>query len=141
MKPWHTGYLLSALTGLLLLAGCSSTWVVTSWSDEPNRTSGFRKPLVVAVADKQIIRKKLEDEFVRELRATGVDAAQSYRTFPEEDLTPDTLKAKLPGTDRDSVLVVRFVDARTETVIVQGKPEVMTPGGGSGIGYYDRFDT
>ena len=143
MKTWHTGYILLALAGLLLLAGCSSTWVVTSWSDDPNRSSGFRKPLVVAIANKQIIRKKFEDEFVRDLRTMGLDAVQSYRMFPEEDLKPDTIKAKLADTDRDSVLVMRLVDVKKETVDVPARTDMYSSGGGySGVGYYNSgFDS
>ena len=129
-------------TILLLLAGCSSTLVVTSWSDNPNPSSSFRKPLVVAIVNKQIIRKKLEDEFVRELRASGVDGVQSYQMFPEEDLKPETIKAKLSDTDRDSVLVMRPVDVRTETASTPVVNDVYTTGRGySGSGYSERFDS
>jgi hypothetical protein len=135
-------YILLLLTGMLLLAGCSSTRVVTSWHDESYRSGVFKKPLVLALAKKEIIRAKLEDEFVRELRARGVDAVQSYKMFPEqEDLKADTIKEKLPGTDRDSIMVTHLVDVKKETVYVPERTEVYPTGFYARPGYYGRFGT
>ncbi|HTG80739.1 MAG TPA: hypothetical protein VL949_02280 [Geobacteraceae bacterium] len=129
------------LTCLLFLAGCSSTKIVTSWRDDSYRSGTFKKPLVLAIATKQVVRAKLEDELVRELRALGVDAMQSYRIFPEQEgLSADTIKAKLPGTDRDSILVTHLVDVKKETVYVPARTDVYPTGETMPL-YYDRFGT
>jgi hypothetical protein len=141
MNALKTGYVLLFLASLLLLAGCSTTKVVTSWHDDSYRSGALRKPLVMAIARKQVIRAKLEDEFVRELRAIGVDAVQSYKMFPElDELKADTIKDKLPGTDRDSILVTHLVDVKKETVYVPARTDVYPMGGAySRPGYYDNF--
>jgi hypothetical protein len=134
------GFLL-LLTCLLFLSGCASTRVTASWSDEAYRSGRFSKPLVLAIAQKQIVRSKAEDGFVQELRAIGVDAVQSYKLFPGMDeLRPDLIKAKLSGTDRDSILVTHLVDVKNETVYVQGRTDVYATGGGyGGPAHYNSF--
>jgi len=131
--------LLLLLTGALL-AGCSSTRIVTSWHDESVPSGTIKKPLVLALANKQVIRARLEDELVRALRASGVDAMQSYRVFPDLNAaTPETIKDRLPELDRDSVLVTRLTDVKTETVNVPAQTTVY-PGGGYAVpAHYDRF--
>jgi len=138
LKPRH---LLLLLTGLLFLSGCTSSRIVASWSDEAYRNGTFKKPLVLAIANKQIIRANLEDEFVKEMRAVGVDAIQSYRLFPGEDnLQPETIKAKLAVNNRDSILVMHLVDVKNETVQVPARTDVYATGGGyGGPAHYNSF--
>jgi len=138
LKPRH---LLLVLTGLLFLSGCTSSRIVASWSDEAYRNGTFKKPLVLAIAKKQIIRANLEDEFVKEMRAVGVDAIQSYRLFPGEDnLQPETIKAKLAVNNRDSILVMHLVDVKNETVQVPARTDVYATGGGyGGPAHYNSF--
>jgi len=141
MNIFHTCRLLLVLTSLLLLAGCASTRVVASWSDEAYRNGKLKRPLVLATSKKQIIRAKAEDGFVQELRAIGVDAVQSYRFLPGmEDLRPDLIKAKLYGSDRDSILVIHLVDVKNQTAYVPGRTDIYTTGGGyGGPAYYNSF--
>lgn len=134
--------LLLLWAGVLLLSGCSSTRIVTSWHDETVPNGTIRKPLVMALAKKQVIRAKLEDELVRELRASGVDALQSYRDFPDlSAATPDNIKARLAGLDRDSVLVTHLVDVKKETVNVPAQTTVYPAGGYTVPVHYSRFDS
>jgi len=93
----------------------------------------IKKPLVLALAKKQVIRAKLEDELVRELRAGGVDALQSYQVFPDlNETTPAIIKHRLPELERDSVLVSHLLDVKKEMVNV---------GGYTVPDHYGRFDT
>ena len=120
--------LLLLLTCLLFLSGCASTRIVASWSDEAYRNGQFSKPLILATSKKQIIRSKAEDGFVQELRAIGVDAVQSYKFFPGmEDLRPDLIKAKLSGSDRDSILVIHLVDVKMKPSMFRGEPMSTRP--------------
>jgi len=128
------------LTCLLLLSGCASSRIVVSWSDEAYRNGTFKKPLVLAIAKKQIIRANLEDEFVKEMRAVGVDAIQSYRLFPGEELQPEMIISKLAVNNRDSILVMHLVDVKNETVQVPARTEVYTSGGlYGGPAHYNSF--
>jgi len=125
------------LACLLILGGCSSTRLVTSWRDASFQGGQLRKPLVMAIVQKQIIRAKLEDEFVSQLRTMGVEAVQSYKFFPDQQgLDHDTIRARFPETGCDSVLVTRLVDVKKETAYVPGSTQVTSYGG---PGYYDNF--
>ncbi len=114
-----------------------STSLVTSWHDPSYRSGALRKPLVVALANRQLVRLKLEDELVRGLRGAGVDAVAGHTLFAQPQLDVATLRDKLPSTDRDSVMVTHLVDVRTETVVVPGEAELypMPPPD------YPRFDS
>jgi len=133
--------LLFVLTCLLFLSGCASSRIVVSWSDEAYRNGTFKKPLVLAIAKKQIIRANLEDEFVKEMRAVGVDAIQSYRLFPgQDDLRPEMIVSKLAVNNRDSILVMHLVDVKNETVQVPARTAVHTSGGlYGGPAHYNSF--
>jgi hypothetical protein len=136
----HCYRFLLLVIGMLFLAGCSSTRIVTSWKDESLPSGSFKKPLILAVASRQVIRAKLEDEFVRELRAIGVDAQQSYKVFPDlNGVSPDTIRDRFPDLDRDSALVIHLTTVKRETVDVPPQATVYPVGGYSGPGYYNRF--
>jgi len=118
------GFIVVMLTGFLL-SGCSSTRLVTSWHDPSLGTREAGKVLVIALAQQDSLRRKIEDEFVRQLATLGADAEQSYRIFPDEKLiTAETVKAKLPETGKNSVLVTHLVDIKRETVYVPATTEV-----------------
>jgi len=131
------------LVGMLApIAACTpSTALVTSWHDASYRSGALRKPLVLAVANKGVVRVKLEDALTRGLRGIGVDAVASYTLFPEKDLTAATIKDRLPSTDRDSVMVTRLVDVKRETVVVPAETEVYPLGVGGYPAYASRWDT
>jgi len=141
MKP-------SLYVKLFLLAGtvtifsaCSTTTLLTSWNDSTVKSYTLKKPLVVAIVKTPLIRKKLEDEFVKSFQKIGINALPSYTTFPEMgDLAPDAIKGRLPSLGRDSILVIRLLDVKQETVHVPARTDVY--GGpayyGSYGGYYSN---
>ena len=104
------------LIATMLLAGCSYSRIVTSWSDGDFQRGQIKKPMVVAIVQQNITRWRLEDEFVNNLRKMGVDAVQSYKTLPDlKGLTVDAVKAHLAETGSDGVLVTRLIDTKVET--------------------------
>lgn len=137
------GFISLVLAGFLL-SGCSATRLVSSWHD-PSLSAGWTgKPLVIALAKQNTLRHKIEDEYVRQLAVLGVDAEQSYRTFPDETkIVPEAVRAKLPEMGRDSVLVTHLVDVKKETVYAPSTTEVYPAGrwylGGNRPFYYNSF--
>jgi hypothetical protein len=124
-----------ALGGLLLgLAQCATTSAITSWHDPSFVSGSLHRPLVVALAKRPTVRVKLEDALVSALRNVGVDAAASYRVFPEAELSAGAIADKLPTTDRDSLLITHLVDVKTETY------ELATPSEAY-PGFADRWGT
>jgi len=117
--------------------GCSTTTLLTSWNDTTFQSYSLKKPLVVAIVKTPLIRKKLEDEFVKSFQAIGINALVSYNLFPNlGDLEPGTVQGKLPSIGRDSILVIRLLDVKQETVHVPARTEVY--GGGYGGRYGGR---
>ncbi len=117
---------LTLLAGFVgLVASCTpSTSLVSSWHDSSYQRGSLKRPLVVAAANQQIVRMKIEDELVKGLRAIGVDAASSHAMFPQPELSAATIRDRLPTTDRDSVMVTHLVDVRAETVVVPDQAEL-----------------
>jgi hypothetical protein len=104
---------------MLLLSACSYSRVVTSWRDDSLQSGQLKKTMVLVIVKKDVIRNRLEDEFVLQLQKLGVQAVQSYKTFP--DLTgvdAQQIKASLVAAGLDSVLVARLVDTKNETSYV-----------------------
>ena len=82
------------LVSLLLLMGCASTTVSGVWKD-PSYSGPMTSLMVIAIAEKPVTRKMFEDEFVRELKARGINAVSSYNEFPNlEDLKREEIRAK-----------------------------------------------
>jgi hypothetical protein len=126
---------------LTVFSGCATTTLLTSWSDSSAKQYSLKKPLVVSIVQKPLIRKKLEDGFVQRFREIGIEAVPSYTVFENiSALAPDPLKGRLPSLGCDSILVVRLLDVKQETVHVPARTDVY--GGpayyGSYGGYYSR---
>ncbi|MBP1729197.1 MAG: hypothetical protein H6Q56_1570 [Deltaproteobacteria bacterium] len=122
-----------------ILAGCSTTKIVVSWQDSTAPAQALKKPLVIAIVPKQLIRSKLEDEFVSSLRQLGVDAVASSTIFPEMlAVTPASVKAAVPSIGCDAILVTH----RQETVHVPARTDIYGSGGGyGGPAHYGSFDS
>jgi len=135
-------YLKLAIIAVMItvFSGCSTTTLLTSWNDTTVQSYSLKKPLIVSIVQKPLIRKKLEDSFVQSFKSIGIDALASYNLFPNlGDLEPGTVQGKLPSIGCDSILVIRLLDVKQETVHVPARTDVY--GGrpayyGSYGGYY-----
>jgi len=122
-----------------VFSGCSTTTLLTSWNDSTVPGYSLKKPLVVAIVKTPLVRKKLEDEFVKSFQKIGINALPSYTTFPElGDLAPDAVKGRLPSLGRDSILVIRLLDVKQETVHVPARTDVYG-GGFARPAYYGSY--
>jgi len=134
-------YLRLALLLIVITAfsACSTTTLLTSWNDGRVQPHTLKKPLVIAIVPKPLIRKRLEGEFVQSFKQIGIDAVPSYIAFEDfEALKPDSVKAKLPSLGCDSMLVIRLLDVKQETVHVPARTDVYARPAyyGSYGGYY-----
>ncbi|HEX7226801.1 MAG TPA: hypothetical protein VF353_03420, partial [Candidatus Binatia bacterium] len=72
------------LTAIFFSSGCASTpMLVSQWRNPAYESPSFKRIAVSCVDGHISIRRNCEDEFVAQLRAAGVDALPSYRSFPE----------------------------------------------------------
>ena len=107
------------VTATLFFAGCASApMLVSQWSN-PAYESSFFKKIVVSCFDGHIsIRRNCEDEFVAQLRASGVDALPSYRSFSEDAKLDETkLKKMAKEAGADGVLIIRSVSVEEQTEV------------------------
>ena len=109
-RTFRTLLLLSAP---LLLIGCASTRITSSWADP--RASGFKpkSAMVLVISPNEVTRRSGEDELAGLL--PGLHAAPAYRLLTEpvlkdKDATMKALKAK--GVD--AVILLRFAGVQRE---------------------------
>ena len=104
----------------LLVTACATTQPSAVWKD-PSYQGHPRKVMVVGVAKKSVTRRIFEDEFVRQLKAHGMDAIASYTVLPDE-LQKDhaAIADKVEQQGADTVLITRLVSKKTVKFYVPG---------------------
>jgi hypothetical protein len=111
MKPRAQRFFVAILFGsLMCLAGCStSTRLVSEWSNPGYAAPPFRRILVGGSGGgESAVRRNLEDEFVAQLQAAGLEAVPSYRYIPDEqNITDDALKQAAKQAGADAAIFVR----------------------------------
>ena len=107
------------LTAMLFFAGCASMPMLVSQWTNPAYESPYFKRIAVSCVDGHIsIRRNCEDEFVAQLRAAGVDALSSYRSFPEDAKLDETkVKQMAKEAGADGALIVRPVRVEEKTEV------------------------
>jgi len=107
------------LTILVLSAAgaCTTATLQNTWTDDAYARITLNNILIIGVVEPQHIRKFLEDEFVRQLKARGIRAVSSYTLLSEEAkeneetmLSDEELKVKVEELGIDTVLLSRFID-------------------------------
>ena len=107
------------MTTTLFFAGCASTpMLVSQWSNAAYESPFFRKIAVSCVDGHLSIRRNCEDEFVAQLRAAGIDALQSYRSFPEDAKLDGTkVKQRAKESGADGALIIQSVSVEEKTEV------------------------
>lgn len=125
---------------LLLLSACQTTETLNTWSDD-SQSHRFSKVLVMAVLKEPVYRKLLEQKLVDALKTEGINAEATSNLYPDNDVLDEAMiDAAMKKTAADSVMVIRLVDTRKETVYTPGT--VYVPGGYGGrygYGYYGYY--
>lgn len=104
------------LISFVLLAACSTTQVKSVWKD-PTYIGKPLKIMVVAVSKEAITRRMVEDEFVLQLKAHGVEGIASYSVLPDKKQHDQEAISKMVGQlGADSVLISRLVSKRNVRV-------------------------
>jgi hypothetical protein len=128
----------SLLTVVFLLTGCSSTTLTGSWKD-PEFRGPVKKVYIVGIAKVDIGRRIFEDAFANEFATLGVTGLPSYRDLPLSDQgSQEAITAHLNKSGADSILLARVVDKRIETVTSPGYATTYYGGSGGWGGYYSR---
>jgi len=102
--------------------GCAaSTKIVNQWVSPDYASPHFRKIMVIGVSKQPSIRRTFEDEFVKQLKATGVEAVPSYLYIPEDgQVDEDRLQAAVKQANADGVIITRLVRVEKKTQVSPG---------------------
>lgn len=96
-----------ALTGMALLAACSTISVTNQWKDPTWHGQPASSVLVVGVARSDTMRRLFEDAFSRELGAAGIRATPSYSSIPPGEGGSAKLGDLVKSTGSEAVLATR----------------------------------
>ena len=110
--------LIAALMGLWVFAGCStSNFIVSEWRNPAYVAPSFKSVMVGGLSEQTSVRRNFEDEFLAQLRASGVNALPSYRYIPDGEKVDDfKFKQVARNAGADALIVARpvKVEQRTE---------------------------
>jgi hypothetical protein len=122
--------LVRAAAAGLLAAACASTSIVSSWVSPEAPANKPRKLLIVGVSNVDTTRRIFEDEFVKQLRARGLDAIPSYSQLRGDGRpTQEDVVAAIRKSGADSVLVTQIKGTETRTDVSYRYEPMMVPGG------------
>jgi hypothetical protein len=104
---------------MLIVSGCASLTVDSTWRDPTYQGPPFVNVLVVGSTDDAENRRIFEDSIVSELKNRGVNAVASHTLIPRErDITRDKVVEAVKASGSDSVLSTRLVGIETRATRV-----------------------
>ena len=111
-----------AIAGALGLTACAaSTKIVNQWVSPDYTSPRFKKIMVIGVSKQPSIRRTFEDQFVKQLKATGVEAVPSYLYIPEDGQVDEgRLQAAVKQANADAVIITRLVRVEKKTEVGPG---------------------
>ena len=118
----------------LLFAACASTTLSNSWVNPEYKGPPLKKVMVVGVSSQPALRRTFEDEFVKELKAAGVEGVASYNFIPEDGKAEEGRVSKaVKEAGVEGVLITRFVRVDVNTQVTPAYPPMW------GMGYYGGY--
>lgn len=99
------------------LTGCAAkSPIVSEWRNPAYSDASFRRIMVAGLGSETSVRRSFEDEFVFQLRATGIDALPSYRFIAEDEkLDEAKLKEISQKANADATLFARSINVEQKT--------------------------
>jgi hypothetical protein len=105
-----------------LSSGCATTKLLSVWRD-PEFTGTPRNIMVIGVMSNLVLKTQFEDEFVKQLKARGIDAVAGSSQLPADTtLDKDVIAAKMKDIGADTVLITRVIDRRTIESMASSAP-------------------
>jgi hypothetical protein len=115
-----SGFLLF-LAALMTLSCASSPMQVTdNWRNSAYKGPAYKKIMVVAMTKQDDLRRYVEDEFAKQLKAKGVETATCHECIPDPDkVTREELMKVSQGMGIEAYLIVRVLGSGTEVLSTQ----------------------
>jgi len=118
-------HILTLLSCLTLLTGCSASKVVQSWAD-PNLPKP-KKLMVFGVTSEEGLRREYEDLLSQALSARGLDAIPSYNVLQVKgEVDKEKVIAAVHKAGVDGVFITRLVTVTTRVDAVPQSGPVQT---------------
>ena len=135
MKKIHWG----VLALLIVMMGCSSSRMTTSWMAKDAVVRDYKKIMVVGLIREsdRTIQQKMEDHFVGDLKAMGYNAVSSLAEYgPKvfDQLDEAAALEKIKNSGVDAVITIVLLDKMREQQYVPGRIYYSPYGY-----YYNRF--
>jgi hypothetical protein len=107
----------------LLTLSCASPMRLTDdWKSSAYTGPAYKKVMVVAMTKRIEMRQSFEDEFVRQLKSRGVEAAACHECIPDPDkVTREELIKVSQGMGIEAYLIVRVLRVGTDVQSYQGQ--------------------
>lgn len=122
------------VAGFFLSSGCATTKLLSEWRD-PEYAGTPRNIMVMGVMPNLALKTQFEDEFVKQLKARGIDAVAGSSQLPADiKLDKDVIAAKMKDIGADTVLITRVIDRRTIESMASSAPGPRSTG--QWYGYY-----
>lgn len=103
---------------IALLFSCSSTKIVSTWS-EPNKKikiSNLNKVLVIARFKTETSSRKAEDNMVEYLKEKGVQSYKYFKSSFNKD-NIEAIRSKIKKDDFDGVVTMQLIDVDQEQIL------------------------
>lgn len=126
---------------LITLQGCSSTKLVTSWTDKDYQGEKLHKVLVIGMVKDDLMRRSFEDQFVGKLVQDGREAVASYVYMPnlQDYKDKEKLEAVVKKVAADAVLITTLKDVEDRKKYVPPRVDYVPTMRGYGYyGYYSQ---
>lgn len=120
------------------LAACAATNLTSTWRDpsfEPNRP---KKAIVIAMLNKDVARRRVEDSFVGALRKQNISAITGYSFASEKKIDLDLLRQEVDKTGADLIITTTVIDKKTTETFV---PPTTTTTRSVEPGFYGYYST
>jgi hypothetical protein len=106
---------LAAVFGLAVyLISCSASGFVGTWSEDEYRTGSIQRVLVLAMAEKTVVRNAFEKELKFEFQKIGIDAISSLEVLPPDvEIDRQTFERHFSEYNIDAVIVSRYLGTET----------------------------
>jgi hypothetical protein len=132
------GRWLAAVMFFSALTGCPALQMKQVWEDDTYGGGRPKKVLVLCHMTVPTVRRAFENEFVKYLKADGMQSVESFRNFPEgvpsDDTGREAVVAQIREQGFDAVLFTRAIKGRTEVREIPGMT-IVTGFGYSPYGY------
>ncbi len=117
---------ITLVIALVLFAGCSSTYITSTWKASEVTAKKYNKVMVVGIireADRTV-KQKMEGHLVDDLKALGYNAVSAFNVYGPrafQDMEESMITSKLANEDVDAVLTIVLLDKEKERYYTPGR--------------------